>query len=161
MFLQVLSEAKKDGPFFTMVGFASGVIQYLGYNYFDKTQLGNELVQEHIAFKSLVIMIVFLWFCSGLLHWKATFPGRGYLDQLVNHISGRAVAFALVAAFVTLGVGFSALLFKSYGHAVFFSFASLYFGSLAELASSPSFQVEKSTCYWPALGIVIATPFSL
>jgi len=160
MFLQVLPEVKKDGPFFSVVGFVCGLIQYLGYNYFDKAEWGSELLKEHIAFGSIAVLIVFLWLCCVILRWKPTFLGRDYLDQLVTHISERAVAFALVAAFVIIGFGLAALLFKSYGNAVKFLFAGLYFIALAELAANPRIQNDKSTCYWPAFGFVIATPFS-
>jgi cytochrome b561 len=160
MFLKVLPEFKKDGPFFTVIGFLCGLIQYVGYSYFDKKELGSEFLLEHIAFGSLILMIIFLWLCGALLCWKPEFPGRNYLDQLVTHISHRAVAFALVATFVIFGFALAALAFNSYGFGAKFLSASLYFLALAEISASPRFEGERSACYLPAMGFIIATPFT-
>jgi len=160
VFLRVLPELRKDGPFFTIIGFLCGIVQYLGYNYFGKKDWGSELLQEHIAFSSLLLMVMFLWLCSSLLRWKATFLGRNYLDQLVTHISHRAVAFALVATFVVLGFALAALLLKSYASGIKLVSASLYFLALAELSSDPHFGGERSTCYLPAMGFAIASAFT-
>lgn len=160
MLLKVLPELKKDGPFFTIVGFLCGMIQYVGYSYFDRKEWGSELLQEHIAFGSLLLMVMFLWFFGFLLHWKVTFPGRNYLDELLTHISHRAVAFALVATFVVLGFALAVLSFKNYGHGIKFLSVSLFFLALAETAAHRPFQGERSTCYLPAMGFVIATPFT-
>lgn len=159
MFLKVLPELKKDGPFFTVIGFLCGMIQYGGYNFFDKKQWGSELLLEHIPFNSLLLMIMFLWFCSALLRCSATFLGRNYLDQLVTHISQRSVAFSLVSTFAVLGFALAVLTFKDYGYGIKFLSASLYFFSLAEIAANPRFEGEHSTCCLPAIGFVIATRF--
>jgi hypothetical protein len=159
VFLKVLTELKKDGPFFTIIGFLCGLIQYAGYNHFVRKNWGSELLQEHIAFNSLALMILFLWLCGALLRWKATFFGRDYLDQLVTHISHRAVAFALVATFVVLGFAFAAICLGSYAYGLKFLSASLYFLALAEVAANARLESDRSSCFPPAVGVVIATPF--
>lgn len=93
-------ELRSDLPFFGSFGLIAGLVQWVAYHYFDKSNVGTELLQEHIAFRSLVLTVILLWGAKGLLARLSVTEERPRLSAFVEHVAGRAVAFASVAAAV-------------------------------------------------------------
>lgn len=155
--LRVSAELKKDFAFFTVVGALCGIVQLVAYNYFDKAAFGSELLQEHIAFNSLMLMTMFVLLGRGLLLLRAA-RGTQKESPLVEHVAARSVAFASVAASVLLGFAISAGMTNAFGHAIKFLQAALYFVSIAEVVATPLGRTGHSKLYWIALGMVVVTP---
>lgn len=158
--LRVAADLKKDGPFFGAVGLICGLVQVVGYRYFDKAQWGTELLQEHIAFNSLLLMAMCLWLARGLTAWLTKRWTMPRTTALIDHVAGRAVAFGSVAASVIIGFATSAAIFGAYAHAIKFAQAALYFVAIAEIAANPLRPAELSKGYFLALSMVIVTPFA-
>lgn len=157
---RVATDLRKDGPFFGVVGLICGFVQIVGYRYFDKAEWGSELLQEHIAFNSLLLMAMCLWLARGLTEWLPMRWTMRRTKALIEHVAGRAVAFGSVAASVIIGFAVSAAIFGAYAHAIKFAQAALYFVAIAEVAANPLRQAELSKGYFLALGMVIVTPFA-
>ncbi len=157
---RVAVDLKKDGPFFGMVGLICGFVQVVGYKYFDKADWGSELLQEHIAFNSLLLMAMCLWLARGLMEWLTMHWTMQRTKVLIEHVAGRAVAFGSVAASVIIGFAISAAIFGAYAHAIKFAQAALYFVGLSEVVANPLRQAELSKGYFLALGMIIVTPFA-
>src|SRR5690554_4310315 len=98
--LLVSGELRKDAPFFVILGLLCGMVQVVGYRYFDKANWGSELLKEHIAFNSLLLIVIFLWLTKALAEWLYAKREMPRTKALITHISARAVAFASVAASV-------------------------------------------------------------
>ncbi|WP_159086588.1 MULTISPECIES: hypothetical protein [Burkholderia] len=157
----VAKELKGDLPFFGTVGLICGLVQWVGYRHFDKANWGSELLQEHIAFNSLLLTVMFLWLAKGLVERLRT--TREYLrfTAFVAHVSARAVAFASVAAAVIAGFALAAALCGAFGHALWFMFFATYFVALAEIAANPFFPPGHSRAYAVSMGIIISMPLSI
>ncbi|MGM3277138.1 hypothetical protein [Ralstonia sp. 24A2] len=154
------SDLKKDALFFVTVGFICGLIQLLGYRYFDKANWGADLLQEHIAFQSLLLLVAFLWLAKGLTEWTCSTRELKLtrVRALIGHIAGRTVAFASVAAFVVAGFAIVTGLSGAYFHAGVFLVFCVYLVSFAEIAANPWLRSGQSRLYRVALVIVICVP---
>lgn len=157
---RVATDLVDDFPFFCVVGLTCGVVQIVGYRYFDKAEWGSELLQEHIAFNSLLLMTMFLWLARGFTEWLTKRWTMLRAKALIEHVAGRAVAFGSVAASVIIGFAISAAIFEAYAYAIKFVQAALYFLAIAEVAANPLWPTEWSKGYFLALGMVIVTPFA-
>lgn len=154
----VSGELRKDAPFFVTVGMLCGMVQVVGYRYFDKANWGSKLLEEHIAFNSLLLTVMFLWFAKGLAEWLCAKREMPRTKGLIAHISSRAVAFASVAASVVAGFAITAAISSAYFHASMFLLFCAYLVSLAEIAANPLFGVGQSKAYALAMGVVIGLP---
>jgi len=157
----VAKDLRGDFPFFGTVGLICGLVQWVGYHYFDKANWGSELLQEHIAFNSLLLTVMFLWLAKGLVERLCTKRERPRLKSFVDHLAARAVAFASVAASVIAGFAIAAALCGAFGHAFRFVFFATYFVALAEIAANPFFRPGHSRTYAVAMGIIIGMPLSV
>lgn len=153
-----------DFPFFGAVGFICGVVQWVGYRYFDKSNAGTDLLVEHIPYDSLVLTVLFLWFAKAGVEKMCAKRDWPRLRALLAHISLRAVAFASVSAAAIAGFGLAAATFGDYKYALSFWVFSLYFLSLAEIAANPFWGPNHSKAYGLALfllvSITVATMFA-
>lgn len=156
---RVATDLRKDGPFFGMVGLLCGFVQIVGYRYFDKAEWGSELLQEHIAFNSLLLMAICLWLARGLTEWLTMRWAMRRTKALIEHVAGRAVVLGSVAGSVIIGFAVSAAIFGAYAHAIKFAQAALYLVAITEVAANPLRPAEWSQGYLPALCMVIVTPF--
>ncbi|WP_377102880.1 hypothetical protein [Rugamonas violacea] len=157
--LLVAPELKKDVVFFATIGMLCGFIQFFGYNYAKKSEFGSELLQEHIAFHSLMLMTMFVLLGRGIQLWRSK-RGQQRNSPFIDHVAARAVAFASVAACVIFGFAISAGLVNAIGPAIKFVQAALFFVAIAEAVASPLTREGQSRLYWLALGMVIVTPSS-
>lgn len=157
----VAKDLRNDLPFFGTVGLICGLVQWVGYRYFDKANWGSELLQEHVAFNSLLLTVMFLWLAKGLVERLCATRERPRLKALVAHVSARAVAFASVAVAVIAGFALAAALCGAFGHAFGFVFFATYFVALAEIAANPFFRPGHSRAYAVAMGIIIGMPLSV
>ncbi|MEW4396952.1 hypothetical protein ACM7HV_30135 [Pseudomonas paraeruginosa] len=152
---------RDDLPFFGAVGLICGLIQWVGYQYFDKANFGSELLQEHVAFNSLLLTVMFLWLAKGLVERLCITKECPRLKAFVAHVASRAVAFASVAAAVIAGFALAASLRGDFGHAFGFMFFATYFIALAEVAANPFFRPGHSRTYVVSIGIIIGMPWSV
>lgn len=158
MWLRVSSDLKKDGWFFGAIGAICAAIQYISYRYFDRANVGAELLQEHIAFNTLALLAIFLLVVRSVLLRKPWMASNRLL-AFIGHVAQRTVAFGSVAASVTVGFAFVVALCGSHWHAWKFVQAALYFASIAEVAANPLVESEMSLAFVPAWAFVIITPF--
>jgi len=153
------SDLLKDAVFFVPIGTICGIIQVVGYRYF-KAEWGAELLFEHIAFNSLLLITVLLWLIKALLHWLSSRMETSWAEVLVAHISKRAIGIASISASVIVGFGLAAAFHGAYYFAFAFLLLSLYFVALAEIAANPLFGSGRSRTCLTAFAIIIAMPFS-
>ena len=151
-------ELRKDAPFFVILGLLCGMVQVIGYRYFDKANWGSELLKEHIAFNSLLLIVIFLYVPKVLAEWLGAKREMPYTKALITHLSARAVAFASVAASIVAGFCISAVISGAYFYAAMFLLCCVYFVSLAEMAANPLF--GQSRTYPFAVAVVIGLPFA-
>ncbi|MBN3791529.1 hypothetical protein [Burkholderia sp. Ac-20353] len=149
----------KDLPFFGGVGFVCALIQWVGYRHFDKANVGSELLQEHIAYYSLGLLIILLWPLKAIVWWFGTKRECPGAEQFVAHLAARAVAFASVATAVLVGFAGGAAAVGKWGSASQFLYISLYFAALAEIAANRSV-LGDSRMYLPAIGVVVGITLS-
>ncbi|WP_431819493.1 hypothetical protein [Burkholderia sp. F1] len=149
-----------DLPFFGAIGLICGLIQSVGYRYFNKSNVGTELLLEHIPFVSLVTTVGILWFAKWGVERLCIQRDRPRLRALMAHVSMRAVSFASVSAAVIIGFGVAVAACQDYGYAFKFWVLSLPFAALAEIAANPSWAPGYSKLYLLAVGIIIVTPFA-
>ncbi|WP_439628265.1 hypothetical protein [Shinella sp.] len=154
-------ELRKDAPFFAAVGLLFGVLQYVGYIYFDKANWGGNLLLEHIPFYSLFIANLFLWLTKGIWEWQRTKREMRRMEALIAHVSFRAVSFASVSASVVFGFAMAPALWGAYWHACMFLFCGIYLLSLAEIAANPLLGKGRSRTCLPAMLVIITIPFTL
>lgn len=154
-------DLKGDMPFFGTVGLICGLVQWVGYRYFDKANWGSELLKEHIPFESLLLTVGFLLFAKGLTEWLCTKRECPRLTALVAHVSVRAVAFASVAAAVVAGFALAAALFGAFSYALRFMFFAIYFVALAETAVNPFFLPGYSRTRMVCIGIIASMPLGV
>ncbi|CAM8819561.1 hypothetical protein NCW_03550 [Burkholderia pseudomallei] len=154
-------DLRGDLPFFGTVGLVCGVVQWTGYSYFDKANWGSDLLEEHIAFNSLLLTVMFLWLAKVVVERLGVNRELPRASALVAHISARAVAFASVAAAVIAGFALAAGFFGAFRHAATFLFFCSYFVSIAEIAANPVLSNGQSRIYPIALGIIIGMPFAV
>lgn len=156
---RITKDLAKDVPFFGSLGLIFGFIQFMGHRYFDNANLGSELLQEHLAFNSLLLLTMFVWAIKAAVARSPKLSERQTLTALIAHLVTRITAFGSVATSIILGFAASAAIFGAYFHAFKFAQASLYFASVAEIAANPVRLSEVSRGYILALAMVIATPF--
>ncbi|MFK1437454.1 hypothetical protein ACIU0H_27890 [Pseudomonas aeruginosa] len=154
-------EFKGDIPFFGAVGLICGLVQWVGYRHFDGANWGSELLQEHVAFNSLLLTIAFLWLAKGLAERLCATRECPRLMTFVAHVSARAVAFASVAGAVIAGFALAAALCGAFSHAFGLMFFATYFVALAEIAANPFFRPGHSRAYAVSMGIIISMPLSV
>lgn len=154
-------ELKGDLPFFGTVGLICGLVQWVGYRHFDKANWGSDLLQEHVAFNSLLLTVMFLWLARGLVERLCITRECPRLKAFIAHVSARAVAFASVAAAVIVGFALAATLCGAFGHAFWFMFFATYFVALAESAANPFFRPGHSRTYAASMAIIISMPLSV
>ncbi|WP_143277272.1 hypothetical protein [Bordetella genomosp. 1] len=156
---RVTPDVKKHGPIFCVLGLIFGVIQVLGYRYFDEAQLGSTLLQEQIAFYSLALMLMFLLPARGLTLWLSPrYPVRR-IKALIERVAQQAMVIGSIAASAIIGFAIAAAIFGAYASSVKFVHAGVYFLALAEVAANPVRVSEASKGYSMAMGMLIATPF--
>ncbi|WP_155630717.1 hypothetical protein [Burkholderia territorii] len=109
---------RSDFPFFGTIGFIFSLIQWFGYRYFYKSNLGTDLLVEHIAFNSPLMTVMFLWFAKWGVERLCIIRDRPLLHALIAHVSTRAVAFAAVAAATVIGFGAAAAVCRNIGPAL-------------------------------------------
>lgn len=150
----------KDAPFFVPLGMLFGVIQLVSYRYFEQSDFGSELLQEHIPFNSLVLTVIFLLVTKAMTEWLCVKREMARTKILLTHIAERAVAFASVAASIVLGfciiTAFSGALFHTYISLIFCA----YLVSLAEIAANPFLGPGQSKTYSAAIGVVSGLPLA-
>ena len=160
---RVTTDLRKDGPFFGVFGLICGFVQIGGYRYFDKAEWGGELLQEHIAFDSLLLITMLLWLARGLTEWLTIRWTMSCTKAviLIEHVAGRVVAFGSAAAWSVIGFAVSVAISGAYGYAIIFAVAALYFVAIAEVAANPFPlpQAELSRGYDLAVSMAIVTPF--
>lgn len=152
-------DIRRDAPFFLSVGFICGVTQYLGYKFFGKLDLGSKILEEHIAFTSMILLTIAVIFGRAAIECKPKIFCKLKFPDFVNHLSDRAIAFSSVSAVAVFGFALSAAVFGSWGYALKFLQASLYFSSLAEISKNPVTKGNWSKIYPISWGIVVTTPF--
>jgi hypothetical protein len=157
--LRIASDLKKDAPFFGTIGLVCGFVQVVGYRHFDKAEWGSELLQEHIAVNSLLLLVMCLLLARGLTEWHSKRWTPQCIKNLIEHVANRTVTFGSVAASTIMGFAISAAIFGAYIHASKFALAALFFAAIAEVSANPLRSAELSKGYRPALYIIIATPF--
>jgi hypothetical protein len=148
---------REDFPFFCGFGLLCGIVQWISYHFFSDADFGTNLLQEHIAFYTIAVSILFLLvakFFSERSHIE-----RPKLKKLIAHVSGRTEAFASVAFAVICGFAFSALLFLEWIYTLKFLWFSIYFLAFAEIAANPV-RMGRSKMFFPALGIIIGLPIA-
>src|SRR5687768_1159152 len=101
----------------TALGLIFGFIQVMGHRYFDSTNLGSELLQEHVAFNSLLLLTMFVWAIKALVASSPKPSKRQTLTALIAHLVTRTTAFGSVATSIVLGFAASAAIFGAYFHA--------------------------------------------
>jgi hypothetical protein len=159
VWMKVWPDMKKDIPFFLSIGFACGMTQYLGYNFFDKSNFGTKILEEHIPFTSLMLLTIVVFFGKAAIAYRPKIFGNFNFLHFINHLSERAVAFSSVSAVVIFGFALAVAMFGSLGYSLKFMQASLYFCSLAEVAKNPIAKGGCSKIYPFSWGMVVTTPF--
>jgi hypothetical protein len=155
------AELTKDLPFFGLIGFICGVIQLVGYEYFRKSEAGTKLLQEHIAFNSMLLIAIFLLVVKGPTERLCARSDHPYLRKFISHVSARGAAFASVAASTLVGFGLSALLSGQILSAAILIGVAIYFLAITEVVLNPFSPAGWSHAYPLALGIVIGTPLAV
>lgn len=153
-------DLRKDAPFFASVGLSFGLLQYVGYNYFDKANWGGDLLFEHIPFYSLFLATMFLWFAKGLWEWQRGKREMKRMEALIAHVAARTVGFASASASVVFGFAMALMLWGAYWHACMFLFCAIYLMSIAEIAANPLFGKGCSRTYFAAMAVIITIPFT-
>lgn len=133
----VSCELRKDAPFFVVVGLLCGIVQDVSYRYFDKANWGSDLLQEHIAFNSMLLAVIFLWALKGLLEWQRAKREMKGMQKLVEHVEARTVGFASVGTSVVFGFGIVVAYSGAYMYASISLLFCLYLMSVAEVAANP------------------------
>ncbi|WP_175873664.1 hypothetical protein [Burkholderia sp. BCC0397] len=151
-------DLRNDFPFFGTIGFIFGLMQWFGYRYFNKSNVGTELLMEHIAFNSLLMTVMVLWFAKWGVERLCITRDRPLLRALIAHVSTRAVALASVAATTVIGFGAAAAVCRNIGPALWTWYFSLYLVAMAEIAANPFFGPNHSRLYRCAMVIVIVSP---
>ena len=157
----VAGALRKDAPFFGGVGLFCGILQFVGYRYFDKANWGAELLLEHIPFKSILFSVVFLGVAKGFLEWQRAKREMMGLEGLITHVAKRTIGFASPAASIVFGFAMASALWGAYWHAGMFLFCCIYLVALAEIAANPLFGKGCSKAYSVAVGVIIAMPIAL
>lgn len=143
---RVFTELRKDGPFFGLLGISLGIVQKYSYDNFGGANWDSDLLQEHIAFNSLLILTVLVWALK-LLHLPLPRirPLLGSIDRMVlmvTHVESRIMAFGSVATLTTLGFALSALCFGAIQPALVFLVCAAYFSGVTALAVTPARKAE-------------------
>ena len=159
--LLVGGDLRKDAPYFASMGFLWGILQYVGYDYFNKANWGEILLLEHVAFHSTAFSILFRWAGRLILEWRGDGFAMAYLRDMVTNVANRAVGFASVAASVLFGFGLVPAITGAFWHAGMFMLCSLYFACLAEVAANPLPGKGDSKIHPVAMGVLIGMPFAL
>lgn len=157
--LLITRDLAKDIVFFGLFGLVVGVVHVVGYKFFGQTNIGTELLQEHIAFYSLTLICFFLLVSKLVIMRFSALGQNTVVLTTMGHIAARAVAIGSVAASVVLGVAASAVLFGEYSHAAKFVHVGVYFASFAEAAANLARPSGVSICCAYAVAMIIATPF--
>ena len=137
---------------------ACAVIQLIGYDYFNKADWGTQLLEEHIAFNSLGLMVILLALPWIVLKTKPSRSLYPRLTAIMRHIASRAVAFASEGASVTLGFAVVAIFGGAASHTVTLLLFITFLVALAEFASNLWQEHGPSKSFFYFLGIIIATP---
>lgn len=151
-------DLRRDALFFVPVGMICAVIQFIGYDYFNKADWGTQLLEEHIPFNSLGLMVILLalpWIASKARPSRSPHPR---LTAIMKHIAGRAVAFASVSASVTLGFAAIAIFAGAARHTTTFLLFIAYLVALAEITANLWQEHGPSKSFSYFVGIIIATP---
>ena len=158
--MRVSGELRKDAPFFMTVGLLCGIVQDVGYRYFDKANWGSDLLQEHIAFNSMLLAVMFLWTAKGLLEWQSGKREMKGVQKLVDHVMARTVGFASVGASVVFGFGIAVTISGAYMHASISLLFCIYLVSVAEVAANPLLGKGHSKTYLGAMAVIVALPIA-
>ncbi|MFJ3465527.1 hypothetical protein [Achromobacter spanius] len=148
---RILPELRKDWPFFGILGFALGIIQKVAYDLLDGANVGSDLLQEHIAFNSLLVLTMLIWAIKGICILPFGRPAP-WIQKIVDHVEARVLAFGSVAALVTFGFALSALMFGAVHHGAVFLIGAAYFAAVTEAAITPG---RKSEMF--RRGFIVAT----
>lgn len=157
--LHLANDLRRDAAFFVPCGIACGLIQLVGYRYFDHADWGTTLVSEHIALitlGALALGLLGMWMVYQR-RWPTPRHPTGLMVAM-RHGAERAqglastgacicVGFTLVAAFS--GGGYRLVMF------VYFILYLIAFGEMA--ANSWHYRPASQSLGW-LVGIVIAAP---
>lgn len=157
---RILPELRKDWPFFGCLGFVLGIIQKFAYDYLDGANVGSDLLQEHIAFNSLLVLTMLVWTIKGIgiLPFERPAP---WVLKMVTHVETRVLAFGSVAALVTFGFALSALMFGAVRHGAVFLIGAAYFAAVTEAAITPGRKSEMvRRGFIVATTLIWAVPFA-
>ena len=143
---RVFTEMRKDGLFFGLLGIVLGIVQKYGYDNFGGKNWGSDLLQEHIAFESLVILTGLVWLLK-LLHLLLLrilprVESIGRLMHMVAHVELRVMALGSVATLTTLGFALSALCFGAIHPGIVFVVGAAYFSGITAFAVTPARKAE-------------------
>ena len=157
--LHLASDLQRDAVFFVPCGVACGLIQLIGYRYFDNADWGTTLISEHIALGTLgaLGLGLFLTWMVYRLRWPtpqhptwlmlAMLHGAKRAQGLASAGACACIGFTLVAAFS--GGGYRLVMF------VYFIFYLIALGEMA--ANSWRYRPVSESLWWLVI-IVIAAP---
>lgn len=156
--LRIEADLKKDGVFFGLLGCIFGVIQFVGHEHFERSNLGSELLMEHIPIKSMGLALLAIVGLRLIVHLLCKGKAPQSVDGMLAHIAGRVSALACVAAAVTFGFGGTAAVFGHVLPALVIIIIACYFAALAELAVTPRLEDLNRRGVQVALGLAMAVP---
>lgn len=156
--LRIGADLKKDGVFFGLLGCVFGLIQFVGFEFFNQSNVGSELLIEHIPFKTIGVTVLVIFGVRVIAHlvWGESAPQS--VEGMLSHIANRISALACVAAAVTWGFGVTAAAFGGGLTAMAIIIIACFFAALAELAVTPRLQDVQRPGVQLALGLAMAVP---
>lgn len=134
---RVAAELRKDALFFGLLGLVLGLVQKFGYDNLEGANVGSELLEEHIAFKSLVTLSVLVWAIK-LLHLLPIARSMRWVAAMVAHVESRIMALGSASTLAIVGFALSALIFGAISHALIFLAGAAYFAGITALAVTPA-----------------------
>ncbi len=159
--LLVGGDLRRDAPYFVSLGLVFSITQFAGYDYFGGANLGGDLLQEHLALRSVAISIMFLWAARAVLEWQRGKRKLRYLEAMVANVANRTVGFASVGASIVFGFAIMPAILGAYWHAGMFLLCSFYIACLAEVAANPLLGKGGSRAHDPAFAVLVVIPFAL
>ena len=157
--LKIAPDLMNDAPFFVPVGLICGVLQLVGYRYFDGANLGSTILTEHVALYTLMPLSALVWLMR--IAQRRPREKTSAFDRFVNHLSGRVTCLASIAACTLFGFALSVAFFGYLWYAAKFLIFSVYIASLGEAPSNyPLHRASQSRLYLPAWATVVVTPFT-
>lgn len=152
------TDLRKDAPFFIPMGLLFGIVQFVGYNYFDNANWGGDLLIEQIPIYFLFFANIFLWSAKGIVVWQHDKRELRGLHALIGHVRSRTVGFASASASTMAGFSIAPALWGAYWHGVMFLIFSAYLLALGEVAANPFSGESRSRTHLVALFALFIVP---